>query len=161
MQPSCSIVFFLSFSDYNKSHHVLQIPLSAHNATVGKKEERERGRGRGRGRDLAKSELVVVLVIEHMQEIRVKGMDALEARELLNDGRELLMEVLLGEPNLAHVELAQARDCIALVHHRRRLPLCARQDYVHHFLPRRHHRYPLEIVLHHLFLLLLSGDPLL
>jgi hypothetical protein len=83
MQPSSSIVFFLPFSDYNKSRHVLQIPVNLHNAPVG---EKKKNRDRLRETDLAKSELVVVLVIEYMQEIRIKGMDALEARELVDDG---------------------------------------------------------------------------
>lgn len=109
-------------------------------------------RERERESNLAESELVVILIIEHMQEIRVEGMDSLKAGELVNDAGELLVEVLLREPHLAHVELTQARDRIPLVHHRRRLSLRARQDDVNHLLPRRDHRYPLEIELHHRFL---------
>ena len=77
-------------------------------------------------------------------------MDVIETRKLIYDGGQLLVEVLLGIPNLAHIELANAVDSIALVDNSRCLPLSAGQDYVNEVLPRRNNGDLLEIILHHL-----------
>ena len=67
------------------------------------------------GVDLAKSELVVILVVEDVEEVSVERVDLVEARELFDDGGELLVEVGLCVLDFAHVELAEAVDFVALV----------------------------------------------
>jgi len=59
------------------------------------------------------------------------------------------VEVRLRELDLAHVELSESVDSVALVHHGGRLALRPGQDDVHELLARRHHRNPLEIEEHH------------
>jgi hypothetical protein len=92
----------------------------------------------------------VILVIEHMEQIAIERMDVIQSRKLIYDGGQLLIEVLLGIPNLTHVELADAIDSITLVDNSRCLPLSAGQDYVNEVLPRRDNSDLLEIILHHL-----------
>lgn len=100
--------------------------------------------------DLTQSKFVVILVVEHMKQIAIERMDVIQSRKLIYDGGQLLIEVLLGIPNLAHIELADAVDSIALVDNSRCLPLSAGQDYVDEVLPRRDNSDLLEIILHHL-----------
>jgi hypothetical protein len=85
-----------------------------------------------------------------MKQIAIERMDVIQSRKLIYDGGQLLIEVLLGIPNLAHIELANAVDSIALVDNSRCLPLSAGQDYVDEVLPRRDNSDLLEIILHHL-----------
>lgn len=55
-------------------------------------------------------------------------MDIIQTGEFINDGKQLFIEVLLGIPDLAHIELADAVDSIPLVDNGWCLPLSAGQD---------------------------------
>lgn len=92
----------------------------------------------------------MILVVEHMKEIAIERVDVIQSGELIDDGGQLFIEVLLGIANLAHIELANAVDSIALVDNSWCLPLSAGQDYVDEVLPRRDNSDFLEIILHHL-----------
>ncbi len=85
-----------------------------------------------------------------VEKLAIEGMDIVQAREILQDGGYLLMEVALRVLHLAHIKLANAVDGIALVHYCGRLPLRPGQDNVHKILARRHNRDLLEIIEHHL-----------
>ncbi len=62
----------------------------------------------------------------------------LEARELVEDFGEAVVEVLLRELDLAHVERADTANLEVLVHHRRRLALGHRQNHIHEVFRGRH-----------------------
>ena len=100
--------------------------------------------------DLPQGEFVMILVVEHMKEIAIERVDVIQSGELIDDGGQLFIEVLLSIANLAHIELANAVDSIALVDNSWRLPLYAGQHYVDEVLPRRDNSDLLEIILHHL-----------
>ena len=57
----------------------------------------------------------MVLVVEDVEEVTVERVDLVEARELFDDGGELLVEVGLSVLDFAHVELAETVDFVALV----------------------------------------------
>lgn len=89
--------------------------------------------------ELAQRELVVVFGVEHVDQVSVERVDVLQAGESLEHMRELLVEVLLRELDLAHVEAADAGDGISLVHDSRGLALGLAQDDVDEVLRLRHH----------------------
>lgn len=57
------------------------------------------------GVDLTQSELVVVLVVEDVEEGRKERVEVVEDGELLKNGRQLLVDRILSELDLSHVEL--------------------------------------------------------
>ena len=73
-------------------------------------------------------------------------MDVVDARELGEDVGELLVDRLLRVLDLLHVELADARDVVALVHDGRRLALRLGEDDVDEVLAGRDDGDPLEVV---------------
>ena len=50
--------------------------------------------------DLSERDLIMVLVVEDVEEVGVEGMDLVQLGELVDDQRQPIVEVLLGEPNL-------------------------------------------------------------
>ena len=99
----------------------------------------------------------MVFVVKNMEEVTVEGVNVIQSGELIDDCRELFMEVLLGVFYLSHVELTKARDCIALVHNSWSLTLCAGEDNVNEVFTRGHNSNLLEVVLHHLLYSLETG----
>ena len=91
----------------------------------------------------------MILVVQHVQQVSVERMNLIQARELLQDGAQLLVEGRLRELDLPHVELPDAVYRAALVNHRRRASLRLGQDNVHKVLGRRNDRQTFEVVLHH------------
>jgi len=53
---------------------------------------------------LSQCQFVVVLVVQNVHEVGVERMDFVEAREVFQNGSELLVDGLLGELHFAHVE---------------------------------------------------------
>jgi len=62
--------------------------------------------------DLTQGKFVVILVVEHVEEITIERVDIIQSRKLIDDGGELFTEVLLGIPNLAHIKLSNAGEHI-------------------------------------------------
>ncbi|WVZ02650.1 hypothetical protein V8G54_023456 [Vigna mungo] len=91
----------------------------------------------------------MVFVVEHMEEIPIEGMNIIKPGELINYGRELIIKILLSVLHLAHVELAEPRNCISLVHNSRCLPLGTREDDINEIFPIWHHSNLLKIILNH------------
>mmetsp|Transcript_19433 Transcript_19433/g.74612 ORF Transcript_19433/g.74612 Transcript_19433/m.74612 type:complete len:651 (-) Transcript_19433:57-2009(-) len=98
---------------------------------------------------LAQGELVVVPVVQHVHEIGVERVDLVEDREVIEDTRELVVEVLLRILDLPHVELPDSADSIALVNDRWRLPVGLRQDDVNEVVRAGHDLNLFEVVLRH------------
>lgn len=92
----------------------------------------------------------MVPVVEHVHEIRVKGMHIVELRKFVQDGRQLVVERLLGELDLSGVELADSGYLEVFADDRRRLALGAREDNVDEVLGGRNHRDLLEVIVAHL-----------
>lgn len=92
----------------------------------------------------------MVLVVQNVQKIAVERVDVVKAREVLDDGGQLLVIRLLRELDLAHVKLPDPREGIVLVDDCGRLTLRPGEHNVDKVLARGHHRDLLEIVLHHL-----------
>jgi len=61
-------------------------------------------------RDLAEGKLVVVLVVENVKQAREERVKVVEDGELGEDTTELLVEGVLGELDLAHVEVTDTRN---------------------------------------------------
>lgn len=80
--------------------------------------------------DLTERELVVILVIENVHEIRVEGMDLVQLRELGEHACQAIVVVLLCVFDLARVELTDASDAVLLVDDSWRLTLCLGQSHV-------------------------------
>ena len=102
------------------------------------------------GVDLTQGQLVVVLVVQDVHEVPVEGVYVVQLRELGYDGGQLVVVVLLGELDLARVELADPADLVVAMDHGWSLALCLRQDDVDEVLRRRDHSYGLEVVMRHL-----------
>lgn len=73
--------------------------------------------------DLAERELVVILVIENVHEIRVEGMDLVQLGELGEHACQAIVVALLCIFDLARVELADASNAVLLVDDSWRLTL--------------------------------------
>ena len=80
------------------------------------------------------SQLIVVLVIQHVDQGRVEGVDVVRLREVLQDVRKLLVVRGLRELHLPHVKTTDTRDRVTRMHHRRRLTLSLRKKNVDHLL---------------------------
>mmetsp|Transcript_2363 Transcript_2363/g.4806 ORF Transcript_2363/g.4806 Transcript_2363/m.4806 type:complete len:206 (-) Transcript_2363:19-636(-) len=98
---------------------------------------------------LSQSQLVVVLVVQNIEQVCVKRMNIVDTGELVEDCGELLVPVLLRILHLAHVKLTDARYRISLMHHRRRFPLCFREDDIDKVLRSGHHPNLLEVIVNH------------
>ena len=90
-----------------------------------------------RGVELPERQLVVVLVVQHVEQVGVERVDVVHAREVVQDAAQLLVPARLRELHLAHVELADARDGVPAMHHRRRLALRPGKHHIDEILRRR------------------------
>ena len=79
---------------------------------------------------LTEGQLEVVAVVQHIDQVRVERVDIVEPREVGEDLSELLAVGRVRELNLAHVELADAHNVVAGVHHRRCLALRLREHHI-------------------------------
>jgi hypothetical protein len=70
------------------------------------------GQALPRRRAAALHALVVVAVVEHVDEVGVKGVDVVQLRKGVDDAAELVVERLLRKLDLAHVKVADARDLV-------------------------------------------------
>mmetsp|Transcript_5471 Transcript_5471/g.9261 ORF Transcript_5471/g.9261 Transcript_5471/m.9261 type:complete len:659 (+) Transcript_5471:197-2173(+) len=77
--------------------------------------------------DVSKGQFVVISIVKDVHEIGVEGVDVVDLGEAVDDGLQLLVDRLLHELDLAHVELPDPRDFEARRHHGRRLPLGLRE----------------------------------
>ena len=73
--------------------------------------------------ELAQRKLEVVLVVQHIEQIRIEGVDVIDLGEVIQDLTQLLMPVGLRVLDLAHVERADAGDGPAIVDNCGRLAL--------------------------------------
>lgn len=80
--------------------------------------------------DLTKSELVMILVVENVHEVRVEGMNLFDFGKFVEHERETIVKALLREFHLTHVERTYACDLVVFVHYGRRFSLGFRQDQV-------------------------------
>lgn len=64
-----------------------------------------------------------------------------------DDTFELIMEILLREFDLSHVEATNSANLVVLVHLSRRFPLSLGEDHIDKFLVGRNDRNTLEVVL--------------
>lgn len=78
------------------------------------------------GVQLAQSQFVMVLVVQHVHQIRIERMDIVQFREILDDLRQSVVEILLRVFDLSRVERTDARDLVAFVDNGGRLSLCLR-----------------------------------
>lgn len=97
--------------------------------------------------DLAESELVVVLVVQNVHEIGVERVDLFDLGKLVEYERQAVVETLLREFHLAHVERAYARDLVVFVHDGGRFALRFRQDHIDELLGRGDGRHFFKIVM--------------
>ena len=102
--------------------------------------------------DLAQGELVVVLVVQDVHEVGVKRVDVVQLGELVQNARQLVVEVLLSEFHFFRVELPDPRYLVVLVDHSRSLPLGFGQNNVHEVFGRRDYCYFLKVVMRHCLL---------
>jgi len=72
---------------------------------------------------LAQRQLVVVLVVQHVEQVGVEGVDVVDFWEVVQDEGELFVPALRRELDLAHVELTDALNAPAIVNDRWCLPL--------------------------------------
>ena len=100
--------------------------------------------------DLPQGELVVVLVVEHIHEVSIERMDIIKLRKLVQDGRQLVVERLLGELDFPSVELANSRYLEVLADDGGCLALGLGKDNVDKVLGGGNHRDLLEVVVTHL-----------
>lgn len=100
--------------------------------------------------DLTQRQLVVVPVVENVHEVGVERMNIVELRKFVQDGRQLVVERLLGEFDLSRVELANSGYLEVLADDGGRLALGAREDDIDEILGGGNHRDLLEVVVTHL-----------
>lgn len=72
---------------------------------------------------LAEGQFVMVLVVQNVHQIGIEWMHIVQFREILDDLRQSIVEVLLCVFDLARVEGADARDLVAFVDNGGRFPL--------------------------------------
>lgn len=65
---------------------------------------------------MAQSQFIMVLVVEHVEQISIEGMDILNFREMLQSIAQFLRDGVLAELDLAHIERSYSGDGIAGVH---------------------------------------------
>ena len=91
----------------------------------------------------------MVTIVEYITQVSVEWVNLIQARELIEDTRELVMVGLLRELDLARVECADARDGPSAVAHSWRLALRAGQYYVDKVFVGGHWCHPLKVVKDH------------
>ena len=98
---------------------------------------------------LPQRQLVMVLVIEHVEQVAVKGVDVFYFGEVLQDLGKLLMPISCCKLHFAHVKLADTLDCPSIVHDCGRLPLSFGQDNIYEIFGSGHHLHGLKVVGRH------------
>lgn len=91
----------------------------------------------------------MVLIIEHVEQVAVEGVDVLHLWEVIQYLGELLVPALRRELDLAHVKLPDTLNSPAIVHHSGRLALRLAQHDIYEILCRRDHLHALEVVGRH------------
>ena len=83
---------------------------------------------------MTKSQLKVILIVEHVHQVSIEWMDVIELREAVNYGTELLIDSGLCEFDLSHVELSYSRDFELVMDLCGCFPVSLRQYYVNQFV---------------------------
>mmetsp|Transcript_26169 Transcript_26169/g.55211 ORF Transcript_26169/g.55211 Transcript_26169/m.55211 type:complete len:235 (+) Transcript_26169:1681-2385(+) len=99
--------------------------------------------------DLSEGELVVIAIVERVAEVGVEGMDVGQAGKVGEHGREAVGDGLLGEFDFAHVKVANPRNLVSGMDHRRRPSLRPRQDDVHEIVRAWHGCHFFKVVDRH------------
>lgn len=73
--------------------------------------------------ELTEGQLIMIAIIKDIEKVGIEGMEVIKIGEVGDDLSELIVEQLLRELDFAHIEIADATYCIALVHDRRSLSL--------------------------------------
>ena len=89
------------------------------------------------------------LIIEHVDQICIEGVEIVQLGKLGEDEGKLLAEVGLRELDLPHVEAPDPRDLVVPVDDSGSLPLGLREHNVCEVLGSRDHSYLLEVVKRH------------
>lgn len=96
---------------------------------------------------LAQGELVMVLVVEDIHQVRIERMDIFQFRELAQNLSQLFVEVGLGELHLSHVKRTDPGDFEVTMHHCGSFALCLGQNHVREVFRRWHDGDFLEVVI--------------
>lgn len=62
---------------------------------------------------MSEGQLVVILVIEHIEQVTIKWMNVFNLGEVFKNVSNLFVQCLLTELNLTHVKGSDSTDCIA------------------------------------------------
>ena len=106
---------------------------------------------------MTESELVMILIVQDIEEISKEWMDIIELRKSSEDPVEFIMNGLLSEFDLSHVETSNTADGITRMHDCWGLSLCLREHNIDHVLGRRDRLDSFENVLHCLCMWVLSS----
>ncbi len=93
-------------------------------------------------------QLVMILIVEHIDKVSIKGMNFLDLGEGLEDVGELVVNALFTELDLPHVEGANTTNVVAGVNYSGSLALGLGEDDVDEVLGGRDGLYALEVVVH-------------
>ena len=66
---------------------------------------------------LSKRQFVMILVVQHVDQIRVERMYLVQTRKLIDDSAQFLVDRLLRELHLTHVKLTNTCDLISGMNH--------------------------------------------
>ena len=100
---------------------------------------------------MTESELVMILIVQDIEEISKEWMDIIELRKSSEDSVEFIMNRLLSEFNLSHVETSNTANGITWMDDCWCLSLCLRKHNIDHVLCRRDRLDSFENVLHFVF----------
>ena len=99
---------------------------------------------------VTKSQLVVILVVKHVDQVAVKWVDVIQLWKLLNDLSQFFIDSFLGKLHLSHIKSSYSPDLVAGVHNSRSFSHCFRKHDIHHVLSWQNDVDSFEIVIHDL-----------
>ena len=76
---------------------------------------------------MAKSKLIVISIVEHIHQVRIKWVNVVQFREAFNNSSQFFIDRLLHKFDFSHVKLADSLNLKALADLCRCLALCLRQ----------------------------------